>query len=97
GGSAIRFEGVSFTYPGARRAALSGIDLVIPAGATMALVGPSGAGKTTIANLLLRFWDPSAGHIRLDGVELREFELDHLRARISPRSAKPRSAARSMR
>jgi ABC-type multidrug transport system fused ATPase/permease subunit len=83
GGSAIRFEGVGFTYPGARRPALSAIDLVIPAGATMALVGPSGAGKTTIANLLLRFWDPSAGHIRLDGVELREFELDHLRARIS--------------
>ena len=39
--------------------------------------------KTTIANLLLRFWDPSAGRIRLDGVDLREFELDHLRARIS--------------
>src|SRR5438270_10962092 len=49
----------------------------------MALVGPSGAGKTTIANLLLRFWDPLAGRILLDGVDLREFELDHLRARIS--------------
>ena len=49
----------------------------------MALVGPSGAGKTTIANLLLRFWDPSAGRILIDGVDLREFELDHLRARIS--------------
>jgi ATP-binding cassette subfamily B protein len=83
GGSAIRFEGMSFTYPGARRPALSGIDLVIPAGATMALVGPSGAGKTTVANLLLRFWDPSAGRIRIDGVDLRAFELDHLRARIS--------------
>ena len=83
GGSAIRFECVGFTYPGARRPALSAIDLAIPAGATMALVGPSGAGKTTIANLLLRFWHPSAGHIRLDGVELREFGLDHLRARIS--------------
>ena len=83
GGSAIRFEGVSFDYPGARRPALSDIGLAIPAGATMALVGPSGAGKTTIANLLLRFWDPSAGRILLDGVDLREFELDHLRARIS--------------
>jgi ATP-binding cassette subfamily C protein CydCD len=49
----------------------------------MALVGPSGAGKTTIANLLLRFWDPGMGRILLDGVDLREFELDHLRARIS--------------
>jgi ATP-binding cassette subfamily B protein len=83
GGSVIRFEGVSFSYPGARRPALSDVDLVVPAGSTMALVGPSGAGKTTIANLLLRFWDPDAGRILIDGVELREFELDHLRARIS--------------
>src|SRR5439155_14344734 len=83
GGSAIRFEAVGFTYPGARRPALSDVELVVPAGSTMALVGPSGAGKTTIANLLLRFWDPGAGRILLDGVDLREFELDHLRARIS--------------
>ena len=83
GGSAIRFEGASFTYPGARRAALTDIRLNVPAGATLALVGPSGAGKTTIANLLLRFWDPSAGRILIDGVDLREFELDHLRRRVS--------------
>ena len=57
--------------------------LDIPAGATVAIVGPSGAGKTTLANLLLRFWDPSAGHILIDGVDLRDFELDHLRGRIS--------------
>jgi ATP-binding cassette subfamily C protein CydCD len=79
GGSAIRFEAASFTYPGARRPALSGVTLDVPAGATLALVGPSGAGKTTIANLLLRFWDPTAGHILIDGVDLRDFELDHLR------------------
>ncbi len=83
GGSAIRFEGVGFAYPGARRPALADIRLDIPAGATMALVGPSGAGKTTIANLLLRFWDPGAGRILIDGVDLRDFELDHLRRRIS--------------
>jgi ATP-binding cassette subfamily C protein CydCD len=83
GGSAIRFEGASFTYPGARRPALSAIDLDIPAGATLALVGPSGAGKTTIASLLLRFWDPTVGRILVDGVDLRDFELDHLRRRIS--------------
>src|SRR5271167_33583 len=83
GGSAIRFEGVSFSYPDARRPALSDIELEVPAGSTMALVGPSGAGKTTIANLLLRFWDPGAGRILIDGVDLRDIELDHLRARIS--------------
>ena len=83
GGSAIRFEGASFTYPSARRAALTDIRLNVPAGATLALVGPSGAGKTTIANLLLRFWDPSTGRILIDGVDLREFELDHLRRRVS--------------
>jgi ATP-binding cassette subfamily C protein CydCD len=83
GGSAIRFEGVSFSYPGPRRPALDDIALEIAAGTTLALVGPSGAGKTTVANLLLRFWDPNAGRILVDGVDLREFELDHLRARIS--------------
>jgi ABC-type multidrug transport system fused ATPase/permease subunit len=83
GGSAIRFEAASFTYPGARRPALREISLDIPAGATLALVGPSGAGKTTIANLLLRFWDPDAGRITIDGVDLKDFMLDHLRRRIS--------------
>jgi ATP-binding cassette subfamily C protein CydCD len=83
GGSAIRFEDVGFLYPGARRPALDGVALDIPAGATVAIVGPSGAGKTTLANLLLRFWDPAAGHILIDSVDLREFELDHLRRRIS--------------
>src|SRR5205814_3699215 len=83
GGSAIRFEDVGFAYPGARRPALDGVALDIPAGATVAIVGPSGAGKTTLANLLLRFWDPASGHILIDGVDLRDFELDHLRRRIS--------------
>jgi len=83
GGSAIRFEGVNFSYPGARRPALSDIQLEVPAGSTIALVGPSGAGKTTIANLLLRFWDPNGGRILIDGVDLHDFQLDHLRARMS--------------
>jgi ATP-binding cassette subfamily C protein CydCD len=83
GGSRIRFADVAFAYPGARRPALEGVSLDIPAGATVAIVGPSGAGKTTLANLLLRFWDPASGEILIDGVDLRDFELDHLRARIS--------------
>jgi ATP-binding cassette subfamily C protein CydCD len=83
GGSAIRFENVSFAYPGAARSALDGVSLAIPAGATVAIVGPSGAGKTTLGSLVLRFWDPNSGRILLDGVDLRKFELDHLRQRIS--------------
>jgi ABC-type multidrug transport system fused ATPase/permease subunit len=55
----------------------------MPAGATVALVGPSGAGKTTVANLLLRFWDPDAGSIRFDDVDLRDLTLDGLRGRIA--------------
>jgi ATP-binding cassette subfamily C protein CydCD len=83
GGSAIRFEGVAFSYPGARRPALQNVSLAIPAGATVAIVGPSGAGKTTLANLLLRFWDPSVGDVVIDDVDLKDFELDHLRGRVS--------------
>ena len=83
GGSTVRFEHVRFTYPGRQRPALADVDFDVPAGATVALVGPSGAGKTTIANLLLRFWDPEQGGIRLDGVDLRELTLDGLRGRIA--------------
>jgi ABC-type multidrug transport system fused ATPase/permease subunit len=83
GGSAITFANVGFTYPCTRRAALSGLSLEVRPGETLALVGRSGAGKTTIANLLLRFWDPGAGTIRLDGVDLRQYRLDHLRRRIA--------------
>ncbi len=83
GGSTVQFEHVRFTYPGRTRAALADIDFAVPAGATVALVGPSGAGKTTIANLLLRFWDPGQGGIKLDRVDLRELTLDGLRGRIA--------------
>jgi len=83
GGSAVQFDHVTFTYPGRARQALSDLSFQIPAGATVALVGPSGAGKTTIANLLLRFWDPSTGRILLDGIALPELLLDGLRGRIA--------------
>ena len=58
--AAIALHDVTFTYPGRRRPALADVSFTVPAGATVALVGPSGAGKTTIASLLLRFWDPDA-------------------------------------
>ncbi len=83
GGSGVRFDGVGFTYPGRSIAALTDMSFVVPAGATVALVGPSGAGKTTVANLLLRFWDPQSGVIQLDGIDLRELTLDGLRGRIA--------------
>ena len=83
GGASVRFQAVRFTYPGRHQPALADVSFTVPAGATVALVGPSGAGKTTIANLLLRFWDPDTGAIALDGVDLRELTLDGLRGRIA--------------
>ncbi|HYZ21909.1 MAG TPA: ABC transporter ATP-binding protein [Rhodopila sp.] len=83
GGSAIAFENVRFVYPGRAVPALHDVSVTIPAGSTVALVGPSGAGKTTVANLLLRFWDPASGVIRLDGIDLRDLTLDGLRGRVA--------------
>ena len=76
---ALSFEDVTFTYPGRVTPALENVSLDIPAGGTLALVGPSGAGKTTIANLILRFWDPQTGAIKLAGHDLRDYDLDDLR------------------
>ena len=74
-------EGWSSPIPGRR--ACSRCQLEIPAGKTVALVGTSGAGKTTMAQLLMRFWDPDAGRIMFDGVDLRDYGLDALRRRIA--------------
>ncbi|GAB4173809.1 MAG: hypothetical protein OHK0024_10480 [Thalassobaculales bacterium] len=81
--AALALEEVSFTYPGQHRPALSAVSLAIPAGATVALVGTSGAGKTTTAQLLMRFWDPNRGRITLNGRDLRDFALDDLRRQIA--------------
>jgi ATP-binding cassette subfamily C protein CydCD len=81
--AAIALHDLTFTYPGRARPALSGVSFTVPAGATVALVGPSGAGKTTIASLLLRFWDPQAGAITLGGHDLREWSLEDLRRHIA--------------
>jgi subfamily B ATP-binding cassette protein MsbA len=78
--SEIRYEGVSFAY--GAEPVLSGIDLTIRRGETVAIVGPSGAGKTTLVNLLPRLYDPTAGRIRFDGTDLRDATLASLRRQI---------------
>ncbi len=83
GGSAIRFEDVTFAYQDRQTPALQRVNFAIRPGTTVALVGASGAGKTTIANLLLRFWDPGSGVVRIDGIDLRQWSLDALRGRIA--------------
>jgi ATP-binding cassette, subfamily B, bacterial len=80
GGRRVRFESVTFAYRDA--VVLPGLDLEIPAGQTVALVGETGAGKTTIARLLGRFWDPSAGRVTLDGIDLRELTDPVLRSEV---------------
>ena len=82
-GLAVELADVTFAYPGRPRPALDGVSLRVPVGSMVALVGPSGAGKTTVANLLLRFWDPQAGVVRLLGHDLRDYTLDDLRRRIA--------------
>jgi ATP-binding cassette subfamily B protein len=81
-GDGIRFENVSFTYPGAREPALHDISLHLPAGSSLALVGENGSGKTTLIKLLTRLYRPDSGRILLDGLPLPEWEEGALRARI---------------
>ena len=76
----VEFAAVHFAY--GRREALRGIDLSVRAGEMVALVGPSGAGKTTLVNLLPRFFDPTAGEVRIDGRDTRRARLSSLRAQI---------------
>jgi ATP-binding cassette, subfamily B, bacterial len=78
----IRFRGVGFAYPGSQ-AVLDGFDLHIPAGSSLAIVGRNGAGKTTLAKLLCRLYDPQAGAVEVDGVDLRELDLEGWRARVT--------------
>lgn len=75
----IHFNRISFTYPNDDKLVLKEVDLYLPRGTTLALVGSSGAGKSTIADLLPRFYDPKEGCITIDGTDLREFELKTLR------------------
>ncbi|HEX2119767.1 MAG TPA: ABC transporter ATP-binding protein [Acidimicrobiales bacterium] len=79
----IRFERVSFVYPGTERLILDQLDLDIEAGTSVALVGENGAGKTTLIKLLCRFYDPTEGRILVDGVDIREYDLDDYRRRVA--------------
>ena len=78
----IRFEGVSFTYPGASQSALMDIDLHIQPGESLALVGENGSGKTTLIKLLTRLYRPDQGRILLDGMDLNDWQESALRQRI---------------
>jgi len=78
----VRFEHVNFTYPGAGEPALVDIDLHLPPGSSVALVGENGSGKTTLIKLLTRLYSPDSGRIVLDGLPLKEWNEDALRARI---------------
>jgi ATP-binding cassette, subfamily B, bacterial IrtB/YbtQ len=82
-GNDIRFEQVRFTYPGARQPSLDGIDLTLPANSLTALVGPSGAGKTTLMHLIARLWDVDSGSIRIGGADLRDIGSDNLQKRVA--------------
>ena len=83
-GVAIEVRGVRFSYFASPPAGVARCDVFpVPAGRTVALVGPSGAGKTTVAHLLMRFWDPDSGSIDLDGCDLRTYRLDDLRRRVA--------------
>src|SRR5262249_36592572 len=79
----IRFEHVSFAYPGTERLVLDDVNLELPAGAVIALVGENGAGKTTLVKLLAKFYEPSAGRILVDGVDLARLPADEWRDRLA--------------
>jgi ATP-binding cassette, subfamily B, bacterial len=78
----IRFRALTFAYPGGTPV-LDGLDLTIPAGSSLAIVGQNGAGKTTLAKLLCRLYDPQSGAIEIDGIDLREIDIDAWRARLA--------------
>jgi ATP-binding cassette, subfamily B, bacterial len=79
----LRLRDVGFTYPGGARPVLEGLDLTIPAGSSLAIVGVNGAGKTTLAKLLCRLYDPQHGAIEVDGVDLRDLDVESWRARLA--------------
>jgi ABC-type multidrug transport system fused ATPase/permease subunit len=79
----VRFRALRFAYPSTNQPVLDGLDLVIPAGTSLAIVGQNGAGKTTIAKLLCRLYDPQSGAIEVDGIDLRTLAVEQWRARLT--------------
>ena len=79
----ISFKDLNFRYPGTDRVVLGGVNLDIPAGSTVAIVGENGAGKTTLVKLLCRFYEPDDGEMLLDGVDIRRFDIVDWRDRIA--------------
>lgn len=79
----VRFDGVTFTFPTAKRTALDDVSFVALPGSVTALVGATGSGKSAIINLIPRFYDPQAGRVTIDGYDVREVSLDSLRGQIA--------------
>lgn len=79
----LRLESLSYAWPGRAQAVLQDVQAVIPAGLKVALSGPSGVGKSTLIDLLQRFYDPDQGRILIDGIDLRELDLQALRRRVA--------------
>jgi ATP-binding cassette, subfamily B, bacterial len=79
----LRFRDVTFSYDTSTEPVLDGFDLTLPVGSSLAIVGQNGAGKTTLAKLLCRLYDPQRGAIEVDGVDLRDFDVDEWRSRVT--------------
>ncbi|MET9270126.1 ABC transporter ATP-binding protein [Kribbella sp. NPDC003557] len=83
GAVGIELRGLGFGYPQSDRQVFDGLDLTVPPGSSLAVVGQNGAGKTTLAKLLCRLYDPDAGTIRIDGTDLRDLDVDAWRTRVA--------------
>ncbi|MBB5895009.1 ABC transporter ATP-binding protein [Kutzneria kofuensis] len=82
-GTDLRFRNVRFSYPNADKPVLDGLDLTIPAGTSLAVVGLNGAGKTTLVKLICRLYDPTGGTVEADGADLKTLDLDHWRSKVT--------------
>lgn len=82
-GHSISFSEVRFHYPGSNQNAVDGVNLMIPEGKKVAFVGPSGGGKTTMAKLVARFWDPDHGHVHIGGIDVKEIAMKELMSHIT--------------